>query len=82
MLPSATNSRNSYFNSAPPPPPPVISTWRGSDYIFGGFVDKPEIKVSQAENTAGINLILRFLKFFKNSLHSYIHFEINIKANS
>lgn len=28
-------------------PPPLISTWRGSDYIFGGFVDKPKIKMSR-----------------------------------
>lgn len=32
------------------PPPPLISTWRGSDYIFGGFVDKLEIKMSQASS--------------------------------
>lgn len=32
------------------PPPPLISTWRGSDYIFGGFIDKPGIKMAQASS--------------------------------
>lgn len=33
-----------------PPPLPLISNWRSSDYIFGGFLEKPEIKMSQASS--------------------------------
>lgn len=47
MLPSATNSRNSYSQSAPPS---LISGWRGSNYIFDGFVNEAEIKMSQSSS--------------------------------
>lgn len=48
MLPSATNSRNSYSMSPPPPPPHPFAGWRGSDYIFGGCVNEAEIKMSSS----------------------------------